>query len=132
VGNRRELTMRKSVAGLLLAGVAGLSFPQVARAGASEDAALALGAFAVFNQIVTGQTIFHHFGRQAPAVVHYAPPPPVAYAPPPPVVYAPPPSVVYVYPHHPSWVGGKHHHWKDHHHDRGHGRHDWRRHGRRW
>src|SRR2546422_8502520 len=62
--------------------------PGVAFAGSSTDAALGLGAFAVFNQILGGVGIF---GR--PAVV--APAPPVVYAPPPPVVYAPPPPVVY-------------------------------------
>ena len=63
--------------------------PGVAFAGSSTDAALGLGAFAVFNQILGGVGIF---GR--PAVV-VAPAPPVVYAPPPPVVYAPPPPVVY-------------------------------------
>ena len=72
--------------------------PGVAFAGSSTDAALGLGAFAVFNQILGGVGIF---GRpavvvaQAPPVV-YAPPPPVVYAPPP-VVYGPPP-VVYAPP----------------------------------
>jgi hypothetical protein len=97
--------MKRSVAVLLLATVVGLTFPQAARAGASEDAALALGAFAVFNQILTGQTIFQQFGRRdtvvvAPPPVVYAPPPPppVVYAPPPPVVYAPPAAIVYAPP----------------------------------
>ncbi|PYM28866.1 MAG: hypothetical protein DMD80_10670 [Candidatus Rokuibacteriota bacterium] len=63
--------------------------PGVAFAGSSTDAALGLGAFAVFNQILGGVGIF---GR--PAVV-VAPVPPVVYAPPAPVVYAPPPPVVY-------------------------------------
>lgn len=68
--------------------------PGVASAGASTDAALGLGAFAVFNQILGGVGIF---GRPAvvaqPVVV--APPPPV-YVPPPPVYYAPQP--VYIAP----------------------------------
>jgi len=63
--------------------------PGVAFAGSSTDAALGLGAFAVFNQILGGVGIF---GR--PAVV-VAPAPPVVYAPPAPVVYAPPPPVIY-------------------------------------
>ncbi|HZF04392.1 MAG TPA: hypothetical protein VE932_08695 [Patescibacteria group bacterium] len=63
--------------------------PGVAFAGSSTDAALGLGAFAVFNQILGGVGLF---GR--PAVV-VAPAPPVVYAPPPPVVYAPPPQIVY-------------------------------------
>jgi len=62
--------------------------PGVAFAGSSTDAALGLGAFAVFNQILGGVGVF---GR--PVLV--APAPPVVYAPPPPVVYAPPPPVVY-------------------------------------
>src|SRR5260370_41745692 len=70
-----------------------IMLPGVAFAGSSTDAALGLGAFAVFNQILGGVGVF---GRPAvglppaPSVV-YAPPPPVAYAPPPPVVYGPPP-----------------------------------------
>jgi hypothetical protein len=79
--------------------------PGVAFAGSSTDAALGLGAFAVFNQILGGVGVFGHppvVVAPAPPVVYapaqpvvYAPPPPVMYAPPPPVVYAPPPPVVY-------------------------------------
>ena len=78
--------------------------PGVAYAGSSTDAALGLGAFAVFNQILGGVGLF---GRPAPVVVAappvYAPPPPVVYAPAPvyvapqPVYVAPPPPV-YVMP----------------------------------
>jgi hypothetical protein len=74
--------------------------PAVAFAGsAATNAALGLGAFAVFNQILGGVGIFG--GPRpvyaAPAPVYAAPapvyaPPPVVYAPPP-VVYAPPPVV---------------------------------------
>ena len=74
--------------------IATVLLPGVASAGASTDAALGLGAFAVFNQILGGVGIF---GRPAvvaqPVVV--APPPPV-YVPPPPVYYAPQP--VYIAP----------------------------------
>jgi hypothetical protein len=100
--------MRKSVAILLGGAALSLVLTRPALAGSSADAALALGAFAVFNQIVTGQTIFQqglpprHVVRQTvivqqPPPVVYAPPPPVIYAPPPPppVVYAPPPVVIY-------------------------------------
>src|SRR2546428_4503229 len=79
--------------------------PGVAFAGSSTDAALGLGAFAVFNQILGGVGIF---ARPAPAVV-YAPapvvvaPPPVAYLPPPPPVYVAPPPV-YVAPPPPMYV----------------------------
>jgi hypothetical protein len=70
--------------------------PGVAFAGSSTDAALGLGAFAIFNQILGGVGVF---GRPAVVVaappVVYAPAPPVVYAPAPPVVYAPPPPVVY-------------------------------------
>jgi hypothetical protein len=111
--------------------------PGVAFAGSSTDAALGLGAFAVFNQILGGVGVF---ARPAPAVVYAPPPvvvapPPVAYAPPPvyvapsaPVYYAPPPPVyvaprtVYVAPHpvvvyravpvyrHARWAHPKHGH----------------------
>jgi hypothetical protein len=72
----------------------GLLAPGVAHAGSSTDAALGLGAFAVFNQILGGVGIF---GAARPVVVApqpvYAPPPPVVYHAPP-VVYAPPPPPV--------------------------------------
>jgi hypothetical protein len=98
---------------LVLAAVPFLVVPEQVSAGSSTDAALALGAFAVFNQIVRGETIFNgspHLVRQTvvveqpvivqqPAVVYAPPPPAVVYAPaPPPAVYyvpAPPPVVVY-------------------------------------
>jgi len=82
----KRLALVATFAGLLL-------LPGVARAGAATDAALGLGAFAVFNQILGGVGVF---ARPAPVVV--ASPPPVVYAPPPPVVYAPPPPVVYAPP----------------------------------
>lgn len=80
--------MKRIAAAVLLAVVL---LPGVALAGSSSDAALALGAFAVFNQMLGGVGIF---GAPARAVV-VAPAPPVVYAPPPAVVYAPPPPVVY-------------------------------------
>jgi hypothetical protein len=110
--------MRKQLVALGVAGALTLGASAPALAGPAQDAALALGAFAVFNQIVRGETIFH--APRPPAVVYapppvvYAPPPAVVYAPPP-VVYAPPPPVV-VYPappvvHYPGhvWVkkGGR-------------------------
>ena len=75
--------------------------------GSSTDAALALGAFAVFNQMLSGIGVFGGLAHQpvvvapAPPLTIYQPapvvyaPPPVVYAPPP-VVYAPPPPVVVV------------------------------------
>jgi len=94
--------MRKKL--LALAVVLGLLTPTLAFAGSSTDAALGLGAFAVFNQILAGTGIFGGlYGAPvvaAPAPVVYAPPPPVVVAPapvivaPPPVVYAPAPVVV--------------------------------------
>jgi hypothetical protein len=54
--------------------------PGVAFAGASTDAALGLGAFAVFNQIVSGTGIFGGFHR-APVPVVVAAPPPVVVRP---------------------------------------------------
>ena len=70
--------------------IALLLAPGVAFADSATDAALGLGAFAVFNQILGGVGVF---SRPAPVVVA---PPPVVYSPPP-VVYAPPPPV-YVQP----------------------------------
>jgi len=70
--------------------------PAVAFAGsAATNAALGLGAFAVFNQILGGVGIFG-----GPRPVYAAPVPVYAPAPvyaPPPVIYAPPP-VVYAPP----------------------------------
>lgn len=90
-----------------LALIAVLSFavlaPATAEAGASTNAALALGAFAVLNQVVRGDTIFH---PRQPVYSQYGP----IYAPQPsyPVygpVYAPPaPVVMYPYPQ-PICVG---------------------------
>ncbi|HLQ21830.1 MAG TPA: hypothetical protein VK132_01420 [Gemmatimonadales bacterium] len=92
----------KKLTALVLAVV--LLSPGLAFAGSSTDAALGLGAFAVFNQILGGVGLFGGLARPAPVYVApppavvYAPPPPVVYAPPPPVVYAPPPPVVYAPP----------------------------------
>ena len=109
------------VALLILAAVPFLVVPEQVSTGSSTDAALALGAFAVFNQIVRGETIFNgspHVVRetvvvveqpvvvqqpvivQQPAVVYAPPAPAVVYAPgpPPAVVYAPAPPPVIVYP----------------------------------
>ena len=79
----------KKLIGLGLALV--LLSPVAAFAGSSTDAALGLGAFAVFNQILGGVGIF---GGPRPAPV-YAAPAPVVYAPPPPPVYVAP-APVYV------------------------------------
>jgi len=95
-----------------------------ARAGASTDAALALGAFAVLNQLVRGETILHNIVGSpsvapTPVVVHQ--PPPVVYAPPPVVVYPRPvyyvyqaPVVIHEYPAVPPGHAkhGKKHAWK--------------------
>jgi hypothetical protein len=70
--------------------------PTLAFAGGSTDAALALGAFAVFNQIISGTGVFGGFRTAYPPV--YPLPAPVIVAPPPPVVFAPPPQVVVVRP----------------------------------
>lgn len=88
----------KTVAALTLA--AALLLPGVAFAGAATDAALGLGAFAVFNQIVSGTGIFARPAPAAPPVVYQPTPPPVVYQPsPPPVVYRPaPPTIVYEAP----------------------------------
>ena len=51
--------------------------PTLAFAGASTDAALGLGAFAVFNQILGGVGVFHRGPVLAPAPVVLARPAPV-------------------------------------------------------
>jgi hypothetical protein len=74
-----------------------------ARADGSTDAALALGAFAVFNQLVRGETVLNNIFGGPRAVVHeriVVHQPPVVVHQPPAVVYAPPlppPVVVYKY-----------------------------------
>jgi len=99
--------MRKAVTvvALLVLGAVSLLVPVQASAGSSTDAALALGAFAVFNQIFGGYGAGHVVREtvvvQQPAVMYAPPPPPpaVIYAPPPPpaVVYAPAPQPVVIY-----------------------------------
>ena len=66
-----------AVVGLAVGLAVGALAPGAVFAGASTDAALGLGAFAVFNQIISGTGIF---GRPAPVVV--SPPPAVVVAPP--------------------------------------------------
>ena len=118
----------KTVAALMV--VALLLIPGVALASSATDAALGLGAFAVFNQIISGTGVFGGLGARpvvvAPPPVYAAPPAPVYVAPPPvvvaprPVYFAPPPvfvrpAPVYVYPapvrvfhraHGPRWQHG--------------------------
>jgi hypothetical protein len=96
--------MKKLIALVLAAAVL---MPGLAFAGASTDAALGLGAFAVFNQILGGVGIFHRGPVVAAPPVVYAPPAPAYYAPPPPVYYAPAPRVV-VRPH-PVYVPAPRH-----------------------
>jgi hypothetical protein len=136
--------MKRLVAAAALVGT--LAVPGLAKADSATDAALGLGAFAVFNQVLSGTGVFGG-GRTvvverevvvAPPPVVYAPPPPVVYAPalPPPVVYSPAPVIVYpsrptvvyqappvVYAPPPAYgyYGSGHHHkhwkhWKKHHH----------------
>jgi hypothetical protein len=89
----------KTVAALMV--VALLLIPGVALAGSATDAALGLGAFAVFNQIIAGTGVFGAFAPRpvvvAPQPVVVAPAPPVYVAPPPPPVYVAP-APVYVAP----------------------------------
>jgi hypothetical protein len=92
----------KTLIALVLA--AAVFAPTLAFAGASTDAALGLGAFAVFNQILGGVGIFQRGPVVAPAPVVMAPPPavyapaPVVVAPPPPRYVPAPPVVVHPYP----------------------------------
>jgi len=108
----QEAAMKRALTVIVLLVLAAGSFlviPEQVSAGSSTDAALALGAFAVLNQIARGETIFNgspHVFRQTvvveqpvvvqqPAVVYAPPAPAVVYAPAPPpaVVYAPPPVI---------------------------------------
>src|SRR5262245_63820174 len=124
--------MKKAVTILVALVIAAIILPPTqANAGSSTDAALALGAFAVFNQIFGGYGA-HPVVRetvvvQQPAVVYAPPPPPppaVVYAPPPVVYYAPPPPVV-VYPNGYAYGYYYRPHWKYHHgHDKYHHGHD--------
>jgi len=116
----------KRVAALVV--IAMLLLPGVALAGSSTDAALGLGAFAVFNQILSGTGVF---GYRAPAVVaqpvYVAPPPPVYVVPQPVTVYQVPAPVYYYRtyaqyaPAYPAWGPPGHRHGWDHerwrHHD---------------
>lgn len=81
--------MKKLIALVIAAAV---FVPTLAFAGASTDAALGLGAFAVFNQVLGGVGIFHRGPVLAPAPVVVAPPP--VYVPAPVVVAPPAPRVV--------------------------------------
>ena len=69
--------MKKLVAVLLVFGLLFLAVAAPAMAGASTDAALALGAFAVLNQFLRGETIFNSPSPQ-PRVYAPVPPPPQA------------------------------------------------------
>ncbi len=99
--------MKKTI---ILASLLALLIPGAAFAGASTDAALGLGAFAVFNQMLAGTGIFGVFAPPVPRAVVVAPPvivPAPVIAPPvivheyrpvyvqPPVYYAPPVHRVY-------------------------------------
>jgi hypothetical protein len=97
---------------LLLVSV--LAIPVPAHAGGSTDAALALGSFAVLNQLLRGETVLHDiFGHGRPhssrQTVIVQPPPQVVYAPPPQVIYYAPQPATVVYT--PSRGGHHHHHF---------------------
>jgi hypothetical protein len=108
--------MKRLALGAMLIGV--LLLPGVALAGPATDAALGLGAFAVFNQILSGTGIFGGAPAVvvAPPPVYYAAPPPVYYAAPAPVYVAPPPVVYYGHygprvqyvPRHQGWAPPAH------------------------
>src|SRR5436309_15975948 len=127
-----ENRMKRALIVGVVAATMSVGLCQPVLAGSSTDAALGLGAFAVFNQFLFGQTVFSPALRAQqvvppPVIVYpgqtviYAPPPPpvVYYAPPPPVVYAPPP-VVYapqpvIYPNGYVYGVPKHHRRHRHH-----------------
>ncbi len=85
----------KKLMALVLALV--LLTPAMAFAGSATDAALGLGAFAVFNQILGGVGVFGGYAAPAPAPVYVAPAPVYVAPPPPPPVYVAP-APVYVAP----------------------------------
>lgn len=84
--------MKAALAVVLLAAVLVGLWPGEVRADASTDAALALGAFAVLNQLVRGETILHDLwvrpGVRETVVVHQ----PVVVQQP---VVVPPPVVIH-------------------------------------
>jgi hypothetical protein len=97
--------------------VIALLAPTAAFAGSATDAALGLGAFAVFNQMLGGVGIFGHAYASPPAVVVAPPPPPVAvYQYPYPAYSYPAPPVVYGYGRRyysaPAWRHDRHHGWE--------------------
>jgi hypothetical protein len=114
--------MKRLATAVMLAVV--LMLPVAAWAGSSTDAALALGSFAVFNQIIGGTGIFAGLAPAPPYPVYHAPPP--VYVAPPPAVYVVPrpvvvaPRPVYVAPrpvvvyHSPRPVYSNHYRHHDH------------------
>jgi hypothetical protein len=90
----KEDAMKHLTTGLMVAMLPLL--PGAAWAGSSTDAALALGSFAVLNQIIGGTGLFAGLAPAPPQPVYLAPPQPVYVAPPPPVYVAPPPAVYFV------------------------------------
>lgn len=83
--------MKKAI---VLASLIALLIPGAAFAGASTDAALGLGAFAVFNQMISGTGIFGAFVPVPRPVVVVPPAAPVVVPAP---VIAPPPVIVHEY-----------------------------------
>jgi hypothetical protein len=81
--------MKKAI---VLASLLALLVPGAAFAGSATDAALGLGAFAVFNQIISGTGIFGAFVPVPRPVVLPAPPLPVVVPAP---IIAPPPVIVH-------------------------------------
>lgn len=87
--------MKKLVAAVVLTATLVAATPLPARANGAVNAALALGAFAVFNQILFGPV---WAGAWSPPVYVSAPP---VYVTAPAVTYSPPPAIQreVVYPH---------------------------------
>jgi hypothetical protein len=89
--------MKKAI---VFASLLALLIPGAAFAGPSTDAALGLGAFAVFNQIISGTGVFGAFVPPPVPRPVYVPPPVIVqeYRPvyvQPPIYYAPPVHRVY-------------------------------------
>ena|SRR5688500_12840661 len=102
--------MKRLATGVIVAML--LLLPAAAWAGASTDAALALGSFAVLNQIIGGTGLFAGVAPAPPQPVYYVAPPPPVYVAPRPVYVAPRP--VYVTPRPVVVYHGHGGHWHRH------------------
>ena len=90
--------MKKAI---ILTSLLAILVPSMAFAGASTDAALGLGAFAVFNQMIAGTGVFGVFAPPIPRPVVMPVPPVAPVVVPAPVIVTPP---VIVHEYRPVYV----------------------------